>query len=254
MWTLKDWRRRRILRRIHFPESLWRRVVADLPILERLDDTDLVRLRDLMILFLHEKSLETVGDWRLDDDSRLRIAAYACLPILNLGLDYYGDWVSVVIYPSGFRVRHEYLDNAGVMHYLDEVLAGESWQRGPLILSLQDVNDAGDLDGFNVVIHECVHKLDMLTGEANGFPPLHRGMRIEAWSRAFTAAYKDLCRRANAGLETALDPYAAESPAEFFAITSEAFFEIPGKLRAIYPEVYRQLAAFYRQDPERSAM
>jgi Mlc titration factor MtfA (ptsG expression regulator) len=32
-------------------------------------------------------------------------------------------------------------------------------------------------------------------------------------------------------------------------VASEAFFEMPQLLAGVYPEVYRQLAAFYRQDP-----
>ena len=127
--------------------------------------------------------------------------------------------------------------------------AGQAWLNGPVILSWADVENAGDADGMNVVIHEFAHKLDMLNGDANGFPPLHRGMSREAWSTAFTAAYEDLCRRVDAGEDTEVDPYATESPAEFFAVISESFFEIPDLLRTVYPDVYAQLALFYRQDP-----
>jgi hypothetical protein len=100
-----------------------------------------------------------------------------------------------------------------------------------------------------VVIHEFAHKLDMLNGDADGYPPLHAGMSRAAWTRAFTGAYEDLCRRADAGEPTEIDPYAAESAGEFFAVTSETFFERPEILRACYPAVYDQLQAFYRQDP-----
>jgi Mlc titration factor MtfA (ptsG expression regulator) len=100
-----------------------------------------------------------------------------------------------------------------------------------------------------VVIHEFAHKLDMLNGNANGFPPLHAGMSREAWAQAFTEAYKDLCRRVKAGEDTDIDPYATEAPGEFFAVVSEAFFEMPDIVRETYPAVYAQLAEFYRQDP-----
>jgi Mlc titration factor MtfA (ptsG expression regulator) len=118
-----------------------------------------------------------------------------------------------------------------------------------VILSWADVENAGDADGVNVVIHEFAHKLDMLNGDANGFPPLHSGMSREAWGRAFTEAFKDLCRRVEAGEDTDIDPYAAEAPGEFFAVVSEAFFEMPDIVRETYPAVYAQLAEFYRQDP-----
>jgi len=101
----------------------------------------------------------------------------------------------------------------------------------------------------NVVVHEFAHKLDMLNGGANGYPPLHRGMDRRSWSEAFGAAYRDLCARVDAGEDTVIDPYASESPGEFFAVLSEAFFELPDVVEAEYPRVYAQLAQFYRQDP-----
>lgn len=250
-WGYRAWRRRRLLNRARLPENAWRQTLAELPLLRRLDAAERQRLRALVVLFLHEKSLQAAGQGTLDEHTRLRIAAQACLPILNLGLDYYRGWHSVIVYPGGFLARHEYLDEAGVVHDVASPLIGEAWEQGPVILSREDVNETTVLDGYNVVIHEFAHKLDMLTGSANGLPPLHRDMRLEDWSQAFTAAYEALCREVDAGLEPALDPYAAESPAEFFAIVSEAFFEIPDELQAVYPDVYRQLAAFYRQDPAR---
>jgi len=101
------------------------------------------------------------------------------------------------------------------------------------------------------VIHELAHKLDMLNGDANGLPPLHSGMHVEEWASAMQQAYDDLNRQldANPDSETAIDPYAAENPAEFFAVTSEYFFSAPDLLHQAYPQVYRQLSLFYRQDP-----
>jgi Mlc titration factor MtfA (ptsG expression regulator) len=131
-------------------------------------------------------------------------------------------------------------------------MRGEAWLKGPLILSGRDAMRSGALDGINVVIHECAHKLDMLNGDANGFPPLHRGMNAAEWSRVFSAAYEDLCRRVDAGHHTAIDPYATENPGEFFAVLSEVFFEMPVRLRQSYPSVYEQMTAFYRQDPARN--
>jgi hypothetical protein len=89
----------------------------------------------------------------------------------------------------------------------------------------------------------------MLNGDANGYPPLHRGMSTAAWARDFERAYEDLCARVDAGEDTAIDPYATTAPAEFFAVLTEMFFEVPGLLDAEYPAVYRQLQQFYRQHP-----
>jgi Mlc titration factor MtfA (ptsG expression regulator) len=118
-----------------------------------------------------------------------------------------------------------------------------------VILSWESVTEAGDPPGHNVVIHEMAHKLDMLNGEPNGFPPLHPRMSQRSWSKAFDAAYRELERRDRRGEPLPLDPYGLEDPGEFFAVTSEMFFESPKELKAFSPELYRQLSLFYRQEP-----
>ncbi|CAG0993241.1 MtfA peptidase [Methylophilaceae bacterium] len=244
-----DWRRRRILRRHALPDEAWRQAVAALPLLRGLTAAELGSLRELAALFLHAKDVVGAAGYRLDDGLRLKIAAQACLPVLALGLEYYDGWRSVIVYAGEFVPEHEFMDEAGVVHRMRTPMVGEAWHRGPVVLSAADVERSGEFDGVNVVIHEFAHKLDMRNGAADGFPPLHRGMSVAAWTRAFRAAYEDFCARADAGGETLIDPYASENPAEFFAVMSEAFFEIPQVLHAEYPNVYRQLEAFYRQDP-----
>lgn len=249
-WSFRAWRRRRALRRANLSDTQWQTVLQGLPVLRGLSQTEGMRLRELVILFLHEKSIEAAGDLAINDAIRLEIAAQACLPILNLGLDYYRGWVTVIVYPGAFWARHDYVDHSGVVHSEHSPRLGEAWERGPVILSWEDViASAAAAEEGNIVIHELAHKLDMLSGEANGLPPLHPPMRLPVWSRVFTAAYEDLCRQLEQGLETMIDPYAAEDPAEFFAVVSEAFFTAPAVLRLCYPEVYGQLRDFYRQDP-----
>jgi hypothetical protein len=245
----QNWRRRRRLARARLPEAEWRATVANLPVLKGLEPAELERLRDLATLFLAEKALEPAGELELTPEMGPLIAAQACLPILNLGLDCYRDWSAVILYPEGFLAHHEYTDANGLVHSVHRPLIGEAWERGPVILSWADIVETLDQPGLNVVIHEMAHKLDMLTGTVNGLPPLHRGMAVRNWSRAFTAAYDHLGRQVDRGRPTALDPYAADSPAEFFAVASEAFFETPEAIADAYPAVYLQLRAFYRQDP-----
>ncbi|MFZ2301070.1 MAG: M90 family metallopeptidase [Gallionella sp.] len=249
MNLIKGWRRRHALQRAMLPEDAWHNAVSGLPVLRGLSEDELGRLRELATLFLDEKQMVAAGGFTLDGDTRIKIAAQACLPILNLGLDYYAGWVSVIVYPDEFVPEHEFMDEDGVVHVVRDATMGESWERGPVVLSGADAVRCGEHDGVNVVIHEFAHKLDMLNGAMNGFPPLHREMSAERWSQAFTAAYADFCAKEESGMETAIDPYGAESPAEFFAVTSEVFFEEPHVLQQEYPDVYRQLAAFYRQDP-----
>jgi Mlc titration factor MtfA (ptsG expression regulator) len=249
MFSLRDWRRRRILRLFPLADDLWSEVTASLPLLDGLDDSARKELRTLATIFLQEKTFEPVHDLELTPQIRLCIAAQACLPILCLGLDWYRGWSTLIVYPGEFVHRREEFDEAGVVHEWDEVRSGESWEHGPVILSWADVAASGRRDGYNVVIHELAHKLDMLNGEPNGFPPLPRRMDIREWNHVFNAAFGDLNRRLDAGEDTALDPYAAEHPAEFFAVLSEYFFETPRLLNDAYPDVYAQLRMFYRQDP-----
>lgn len=246
---LRNWRRQRWLQSVRLPEDAWHATVARLPLLQNLHSSEREKLRDLATLFLHEKALDLAGGLEQSPEMELIIAAQACLPILNLGLDYYQGWSSVILYPHGFFSRHEYTDANGLAHNVHRPLIGEAWERGPVILSWADVVDSLDQPGLNVVIHEMAHKLDMLTGQANGLPPLHRGMSVQNWSRAFSEAYQRLCQEVEWGQPTTLDPYAAESPGEFFAVISETFFETPEFMSATYPQVYEQLKAFYRQNP-----
>jgi Mlc titration factor MtfA (ptsG expression regulator) len=245
--ALRRWRRGRIIARASLDPVLWRQTLERLPFLRGLPEAERERLRQAVILFLHHKSIRGAGGLELDAGMQLLIAAQACILILNLDIDYYRGWVEVIVYPDEFVPKVEYTDAAGIVHTQREAHAGEAWLQGPVILSWADV--APSADGVNVVIHEFAHKLDMLNGDANGFPPLHRGMNREAWSQAFGSAYADFCRRVDADEEVAIDPYAAESPGEFFAVMSEAFFEMPHAVSGLYPRVYGQLRLFYRQDP-----
>lgn len=249
MWSFRNWRRARVLKRAQLNDDTWRRALARVSLARGFDADELHRLRELVILFLHEKTIEAASTVRLDDDMRLLIAIQACVPILNLGLDCYAGWHAVIVYPQQFRPQHEYVDDADVVHVDDDLKMGESWEHGPVILSWEDVQNSGANDGFNLVIHEFAHKLDMLDGAANGAPPLHANMNLAQWSQVFTAAYANFCARVERDEATEIDPYASESPAEFFAVLSEAFFEIPLVVRQRYPQVYAQLALYYRQDP-----
>jgi MtfA peptidase len=247
--SLNKWRERRVLRHHPILEPAWQHALAHCTPAHRLSASAQARLRVLATLLLREKSLEPVQGLKFTDGMRALLAAHACLPILNLGLDWYTGWHSFVIYPGLFMPERQSVDAAGVVHRQRHVLAGESWQRGPLILSWEDVMQTGDPPGHNVVIHECAHKLDIQNGEANGFPPLHADMNPARWSQIFQSAYVYLQRLQATGEPLPMDVYALHSPAEFFAVASEVFFEAPRVLQDAMPDVYQQLCLFYRRDP-----
>ena len=249
------------------PDSLWRETLAALPFLERLGDDEKSRLRELTEAFLAEKEFTAAGGLELTDAMCVSIAAQGCLPILNLGLDAYRNWVGVIVYPDEFIIPRNVEDEFGVVHEYTDVASGEAWDGGPVIVSWHDAQMAGS--GYNVVIHEFAHKLDMLTGDANGLPPLPPGLARATWEETLVAAFDDFSRRVEEA-ETSgdawcdegddgedgeddekngLDPYAAENRGEFFAVMSETFFETPDLLRDEYPALYQQFKDFYRQDP-----
>jgi Mlc titration factor MtfA (ptsG expression regulator) len=244
---LRRWWRQRIIQRTPWDEALWEKTLASLPFMRELAPDERARLRETVILFLHDKSIRGASGLQIDDGMRLMIAAQACILVLNLDIDYFRGWVEVIVYPDEFIPNIEYTDDAGIVHVEREARAGEAWLQGPVILSWADVAPA--TEGVNVVIHEFAHKLDMLNGDANGFPPLHAAMDRGRWAAAFTAAYADFCRQVDADEDVAIDPYAAENPGEFFAVVSEAFFDLPQAVLDSYPQVYAQLKDFYRQDP-----
>jgi Mlc titration factor MtfA (ptsG expression regulator) len=246
MWSFTAWRRKKVLAKHRIDEAQWRRATARLRFIGTLSPDETEKLKQLALLFLAEKQFSGAAGIPVTDEMRLSIAAQACLPILELGLDWYSGWTGIVLYPGDFRVKRSEMDEDGVLHEWDDELAGEAMPGGPVVLSW----DAAAHDAeINVVIHEFAHKLDMLNGEANGVPPLHAGMDRRAWGAAFDAALQGFCDALERGKDTWLDPYAAEHPSEFFAVISEAFFEQPHETKRRYPDVYDQLRLFYRQDP-----
>jgi len=252
MSWLTDWRRKRVLRKYVMDEALWVSSTRNFPFVPQGK-----KIRDLVLLFLAEKQFTGAAGLEVTEAMRVAIAAQACVPVLELGIDWYAGWSGIVVYPGDFRVRRSELDEAGVLHEWEDELAGEAMPGGPVVLSWDATRGRsgslgsrtlGDTE-INVVIHEFAHKLDMLNGAADGLPPLHAGMDRAAWQAAFAAAYEGFCDAVEREKDTWLDPYAAEHPSEFFAVVSEKFFVDAAQTRRRYPDVYHQLRLFYRQDP-----
>ncbi|KPC50823.1 M90 family metallopeptidase [Amantichitinum ursilacus] len=245
---IKTQHRKRHLARHPIPDAIWRQVIQ-LPLFMGLSGEERQRLREQAAWFLHKKSIVCVDGLELSDADRVMLAAQAVLPILNLGFDAYDDWHEVIVYPGQFLSRDRYTDHFGLVHEYEQILAGQARSDGPVLLSWLDVSQSAWLDGWNVVIHEFAHKLDMRDGAPNGRPPLHAGMNAAQWKAVFSRAFSNLSRLAHTGEYSPIDLYAAENPAECFAVLSEYFFETPHAIAEHYPEVYQQLRQFYQQDP-----
>jgi Mlc titration factor MtfA (ptsG expression regulator) len=252
---VRDWFRRRresrILERRSIPDDLWRLTLARFPFLTWRSAADLAELRNMTTLFLAEKEFSGGHGLEVDDAMAVAISAQACLPVLKLGLGWYDGFVGIVVHADVVVAQREFVDDAGVVHAYEEELSGEAMQGGPVMLSWSDVDEAGESAdmGYNVVIHEFAHVLDMRDGTPDGIPPLPDRATHDAWAAVLTAEYDQFCAAVDAEADTLLDPYAAEAPEEFFAVASEAFFVAPLDFSAEHPRLYELLRSFFQQDP-----
>jgi Mlc titration factor MtfA (ptsG expression regulator) len=255
---LKQWRETRFADRHPFPESDWAESRSRLPLLAVLPDDDAERLGQRAWRFLHAKRLSLHPDLAestpFDLPAQLALAAQACL--LTLGWsdgehrEAFDGVHEILILPEAFQRHVEEMDEAGVMHeYVDE-RAGETSHQGPVVVAFPDLMESGGFTGFNVVIHELAHKLDLGNSlDVDGFPPLPEDIDPRDWHRVFMGVWNDLQARLERGEDTPIDDYAASHPGECFAVCCENFFTAPGLLRRAYPDLYTLLSRYFRQDP-----
>jgi len=252
------------------PDAAWHAVLARYGFLTDLSTAELERLRAMAAQFLRDKRFHGAHGFRITDEVALAIAAQAVLPLLHLpgGLDWYDDFVGVVVHRCEVVAPRQVTDEAGVVHEYDEVVAGEAMEHGPVMLSWQDVlaSSVTQDEGYNVVIHEFAHKIDMRDGQADGCPPLApgflgtRGARAArlAWESVMQPAFDAFCEQAVVaerfgGQEPWLDPYAAQSITEFFAVACEAYFVNRQRFAQEFPQVRRLFDAFFlARDPAAS--
>ena len=246
---IRNWLNRRIIEKSVITDLQWSHAISLLPILQGLNKDEIHRLKMLSILFIAAKEFEGAQGLIVNQHMILTIALQACLPILNLGLAKYNNWYTIVVYPGTFVTNQSVTDENGVVSREQSSLSGEAWHHGPVILAWDETKAAGIIDGHNLVIHEFAHKLDMQNGVANGYPPLNFGMKRKNWVSAFTHAFGHFQNKCHKDELYGLSCYGATSPAEFFSVISEAFFEKPKVVKKHYPDVYEQLSLYYRQSP-----
>ncbi|MFH1864537.1 MAG: M90 family metallopeptidase [Candidatus Eisenbacteria bacterium] len=235
----------------------WREILArNVPCARSLSDDEKTALLRLTGVFLEEKSFEGAGGFEVTEEVRVTIAAQACLLLLGRSADILVARVfpalqSVIVYPSEFVARLEEYQPDGTVYDGPEERYGESWAQGAVVLSWDDVKaGASDpADGENVVLHEFAHQLDEETGESNGVPLLSSPEDYAEWARVMSREFEEFVEKIERNRRVLLDEYAAEDPAEFFAVATEFFFERPNALRTRHPDLYRQFRTFYQQDP-----
>ena len=239
------------------PDDLWQSTLAQYPFLNARTGQDVIRLQTLSARFLAHKQFSGAHGLVVTDPMAVAIAAQACLPILNLSLSLYDDFKGIVVHPGPMLARRSRVDAAGVHHDYKEALAGETMQGGPVTLSWQDVAASPEhaRRGFNVVIHEFAHKLDMRSsagGLPNGCPPLPGRIARAQWQGTMKSAFAGfknqvvMAERFGAPLPW-LDSYGATSPAEFFAVATEAYFVNPGQFATEFSAVNTLFDVYFGQ-------
>ena len=248
-----DWirdRRRADLARQPFPNewiSILQESIALYPILTEDEQSN---LHGILRVLVEEKNWEGCGGQVITDEIKVCIAAQASFLLLNIEHDYYANVESVLVYPSAYIAKGRVVRPGGVVEEGPSARLGEAWEQGPVILSWQDVKSGGmnARDGRNVVLHEFAHKLDLSDGRVNGVPRLENDQQYERWAEVMSAEFKKLEEESDEGAATLLGSYAASNAGEFFAVSTEFFFEKPTQLRDVHPDLYEVLKAYYRQD------
>ena len=244
-------RRRRKLREQPFPPA-WRRILRRrVPYVQRLPPDLQLRLKQDIQVFLAEKPILGCAGLTVNDEMRVSIAALACLPLLGARRGYYPKLTQILLYPGAFVVDRPVNKEGGVQMEQRRALAGESWAQGQVLLSWDDVQagaaDPGD--GHNVVIHEFAHQLDQAKGLANGAPLLASKQAYRLWSTVMQNEFDALSLRVKRGEPGLIDAYGATDPAEFFAVSSELFFERPMDLAQHHPALFALLRSYYKLNP-----
>lgn len=245
----RAWRRQRIVRR-PFPAA-WRDILRrQVPLVRELPAAEQLLLKKRIQVMLAGVPFIGCAGLEVSDEMRVTIAAQAAFLLLGRGGSF-GNLREVLVYPGHFVVPRSEVGAGGLVHEARDVLAGQSWQRGQVIVAWDAVRDgaADPHDGSNVVMHEFAHQLDQDTGAANGAPYVGRGAVQQTWARVMNLEFDALRARLARAEPGLIGPYAATSPAEFFAVTTEMFFEKPAALAAERPELYEQLRRCYRLDP-----
>lgn len=245
-------RRREKVRAQPFPETWGRILQRNVPLVGMLPADDREELLGHVHVFLAEKHFEGCGGLPLTEEVRLTIASQACVLLLHRQTDYYPRLRSILVYPSTYIMDEVREIGGGIFAEGEEPHFGHTQSDlGALVLAWDEVLEGGRFpdDGVNLVFHEFAHQLDFEDLNTDGTPALSSREQYRSWATTFEEEFEALRRASEAGSPTLLDDYGAENPAEFFAVATECFFELPHELRELHPALYDELVSFYRQDP-----
>ena len=248
-WLKK--RKRHRVRGAPFPEEWEAHLERSVPYYSVLPPEDKEELLGHVQVLLAEKHFEGCRGFEITDEVRVTIAGHAACLLLHRETDYFPKLKTILVYPSIFVVEDDYTDEDGIVSTGADEHAGQSWDLGVVVLAWDEVqrSSKASRDGYNIVLHEFAHQLDLEDYFADGTPLLWENGHYERWAEVFESEYSDLIHDLRRGRRTVIDEYGATNEAEFFAVAVEAFFGTPVKLRRRHPDLYRELSAYFRQDP-----
>lgn len=243
--------KRKKCRQRPFPDR-WKEIIErNVPVWHRLGAGDRKELQEHMHVFLAEKVFEGAAGFTVTEEMKVTIASQASLLLLHRNVDYFPRVTSIVLYPDEYAAPHWQMDEAGIVTEGVDWRSGEAWGGGSLVLSWKDViwGTTRPEDGYNVVLHEFAHELDMEDGFTDGTPPLGDRKDYEEWRSVLQQEFDAMRKKLELQQPTFLDPYAGDHPAEFFAVAVEAFFELPRAMKEHHPALYEVLQKYFLQDP-----
>lgn len=247
LFIYPEQRRRRVSSR-PFPARWQQQLDEQMVLYRRLPEKRRDKLHSDIQLLLDQVEFYGCAGLELSEPMKVLIAAHGALLINGLSVAYYQKLQAILVYPGAYRVN-ELQQDGDVLSHSEQDRLGESWHAGRLVLAWDTLaGEAGSHDSrSNVGLHEFSHQLDQVDGASDGAPPLASGEVAQHWQQVFTEAWER--RRRHHGGGSIIDEYGATSPAEFFAVASEAFFLHPALLRDEEPELYQCLGGFYGLDP-----
>ncbi|GGW98697.1 M90 family metallopeptidase [Undibacterium macrobrachii] len=234
-----------------FPSAYSKILRQNLPGYSRMPTDLQMQLKRRIRQFLYEKTFVGCGGLEINDEIRVTIAARACMLLLNREMDVYPKLSHILVYPSAFIAPRQQMAAGGIVTHTNQTLSGESWSDGRVILAWDQIvnNPQNEEMGQDVVIHEFAHQLDSEDGSVNGAPGLASTTAYRNWSQVMTQEFDNLQSAIERNEMTIIDPYGATNPAEFFAVSTEAFFKKSHELAYYHASLFALLNAYYRVDP-----
>jgi Mlc titration factor MtfA (ptsG expression regulator) len=234
------------------PDS-WGRWLGRLWFFDQLSDDQQQKIIAAVKVLVAEKNWESCGGLAMSDEIRVTIAGQIGWLVVGLGPEYFDQVQSILVYPDAYRVEDKQVTSGGLVLEGDSARQGEAWYRGPVILSWDDVQAGGfsSNHGHNLVLHEFAHQLDFLNGrDADGIPPIEDSDTADRWLRVTKREFQSLVEDCALGRRTLLDCYGTTNSAEFFAVATESFFQVPSQFRQNHPELFDVLLSFYRHESQ----